>query len=925
MSRYLCALAVLLWATLVPAASGPPRYRMETVAGGGSAGEGGPAVAAELGALEGIAADRFGNLFIAETATHRVRKIDAQGNITTLAGTGEAGFSGDGGTASAARLNHPYGLAADAAGNLYIADYGNQRVRLVTREGAILTVAGTGVRASGVDGGRASATALLGPRNVAVDQAGNLFVSEFDGHRVRRIAPGGAITTVAGTGVAGFSGDGGPGAHAQLSGPAGLAVSTDGALLIADSQNHRIRAVAPGKGRISTFLNTADGIDPGYTPPPPVALAAALDGRIYMTDGEFSIYGWTPGKGLAVVAGGGPGLSDDRSARFAPINAARDIAVDTAGNLYVADRLTDFHVSMGRVLRIDPAWKNMHIAAGDAFLHFIGDGGPAQAARLYLPTAAALDRRGNLYIADSGTGRIRAVNSVGGIRTLAGNGFNNPRGAELVAGTASQLFYPMGVAVDWNGEVLVADTYFHRVRRVDAAGLIRTVIGTNTTGSGAGAEDMPWDLAQTNSPEGVCAGPGDAFYIVDTANHRVLRAAPGALIATVAGNGSPGLAGDGTAAHGAQLAGPSACTVDSAGNLYIADTGNDRIRKVTPDGRIDTVAGGGMGGDGGAARDAALAGPRGVAVDGGGNLYIADTGHHRIRLVPTAGAIYTIAGDGQAGFAGDGGDAGAARLDTPAGLALDGAGDLYIADSANGRIRRLVPEAWAPAPVVAAPQITVNNAASLRQGPVAPGEVVAIFGTGLGPDAGAAGAFDAAGRLLSALAGVEVRFDGTPAPLFYAGAAQINAQAPYELAGRQITHVEAFSGGRAVAGVDVAVAATAPALFAVVVNQDGEVNSATAPAERGSLVTLYATGEGLRETGNSTGAAGVALNRPRLPVTLMVAGAPAAILYAGAAPGMVGVMQINTRVPGGFIAPGRQSVELSVGDAAAPAIPIWVK
>ena len=299
----------------------------------------------------------------------------------------------------------------------------------------------------------------------------------------------------------------------------------------------------------------------------------------------------------------------------------------------------------------------------------------------------------------------------------------------------------------------------------------------------------------------MCADRTGNLYIVDTSNHRVLRLSPGGTLQTAAGNGSKGIAGDGGAARFAQLNTPSACAIDSAGNLFIADTANHAIRKVNPAGTISTVAGifdAGATGDEAAATAARLSSPRGVVVDDSGDIFIGDTGNHRIRQVTPDGVIHTIAGTGTPAFAGDGGPATAASLNNPQGLFLDGAGDLYFADTGNNRIRRLVPDPVAPAPVIQLSAITVVNAVSLQEGAVAPGEIAAIFGAGLGPDAGVTGALDATGMLPAALGGVEVRFDGTPAPIFYAQAGQVNVQVPYTVAGSATVDVEVRYQGKLV-------------------------------------------------------------------------------------------------------------------------------
>jgi uncharacterized protein (TIGR03437 family) len=419
------------------------------------------------------------------------------------------------------------------------------------------------------------------------------------------------------------------------------------------------------------------------------------------------------------------------------------------------------------------------------------------------------------------------------------------------------------------------------------------------------------------------------LFVVDTFNHRVLQAAPLPLVATTAGNGSRGNAGDGGPARLAQLNQPSACALDSAGNLFIADTLNHRIRKVDSAGTISTVAGtgaAGFSGDEGPATAAGISAPLGVVVDDNGDIFIADTGNNRIRQVTADGLIHTIAGQNAAGFAGDGGPAASAEIDAPGGLYLDGAGDLYFADTGNNRVRRLVPASAAPSPLVALTPLSAVSAASLLPGPVAPGELIVVFGAGLGPESGVAGVLDSSGVLANLLSGAEVRFDGVPAPVFYAQFGQMNVQVPYTVAGNAVTHVQALYQGIVSGSLDLVVVAAAPALFPVVVNQDGSPNSALDPTALGSILTFYATGEGLTNGPNVSGqAAAVPYPSPILPVTLTVAGFPAQILYAGSAPGAVGLLQVNARVPAGFIPTGPVAAELAVGSAVAPDLTIWLK
>jgi uncharacterized protein (TIGR03437 family) len=789
-------------------------------------------------------------------------------------------------------------------------------VRRIAPDGNISTVAGNGRKASAGNGEIATEAALLTPRNVAVDAIGGFYISEFEGHRVRRVTPDGRMTTLAGTGVAGWRGDNGPATDAQLNFPAGLAVDRAGAVYVADSANGRIRKiVSSGYG---SLIATVLGDTAATALVTPTGVAVDSSGALFVADGATLVRSRTPGGAWIPYAGTGvAGFSGDGG----PATAARlawplDVAA-SGGALYIADG--------SRVRSVDASGA-IHTLAGDGYLHAIGDGGPATSAVLSRPNAVALDAAGNLFIADSNTQRVRQVAATGIMGTLAGTGVAG-YGLEPGPASTAPLNTPFGVARDPLGGVIVADSYNNRIREVGLDGRIRTIAGNGA--AGLAPEDAPPLQAALRAPRGVCVDPAGVLYIVDTSNHRILRAAPGAFLKTAAGNGSSGDTGDGGPARLAQLNFPSACALDSAGNLYIADTGNNRIRKTRPDGVVVTIAGtggAGFGGDGALATQALLNSPRGVAADSNGYVYIADTGNNRIRQIAPDGVIRTIAGQGEAAFAGDGGPAVSARLNAPAGLVLDGSGDLYLADSGNNRVRRLAPDGpVAPAGFTQPIAATVVSAASTLPGPVAPGEIVVVFGTGFGPDVAVIGGFGAGGLLPTTLGGAEVRFAGVAAPLFYAQASQINAQVPYETAG-DFAHVEIYYGGQLAGASDVQVAASAPAIFPAIVNQDGSINCQSARAALGDVVVFYATGEGLTDAGNVTGQpSGAPYPRPRLPVHATVAGIDAEILYAGSAPGFVGVLQIDVRVPGGFVPPGQTSIQLNVGDVTSPAVAVWLK
>ena len=347
---------------------------------------------------------------------------------------------------------------------------------------------------------------------------------------------------------------------------------------------------------------------------------------------------------------------------------------------------------------IPAAVPTIETVAGTGTAGAGGDGAAAVAAQINSPQDVAVDGSGNLYIADSNNDRVRKVDAAGVITTVAGTGIEGYGGDGGPAASA-QLDTPRGVAVDGLGNLYIADSGNHRVRKVDAAGVITTVAGTTRGFSGDGG---PAASAQLNQPFRVAADGVGQLYIADTFNYRIRKVDSAGVITSVAGMGSgAGYSGDGGQATSASISlVRGGVALDGLGNLYIADSGNRLVRKVDAAGVITTVAGmvaRGFSGDGGPAVSAQMRAPRGVAADGLGNLYIADTWNNRIRKVDAAGVITTVAGTGPtviAGvspgeYGGDGGAATAARLHHPRGLALDGSGNLYIADSSNHRIRKV--------------------------------------------------------------------------------------------------------------------------------------------------------------------------------------------------------------------------------------------
>jgi sugar lactone lactonase YvrE len=565
----------------------------------GSSGDGGPALSALLWNPGSMALDPSGNLYIADTGNARIRKVTPRGIITTVAGAGTPGYSGDGGPATAARIDSGLGIAVDAAGNLYIAEYQNHRVRKVGLDGVIQTITGNGVAGYAGDGGPAAAAQIGFPTAVAVDLIGDIFIADSQNSRIRKISTNGSITTVAGNGTRGRAGDGGPATSAQLLSPSSISVDGAGNLYIADNVFGIVRKV------------DADGV-------------------------------------ITTIAGNGLGFAGDGGpATQAKLNVTGSfpfgIAATTSGELLIAD------IGNHRIRKVANGLINT-IAGGSQDSVFSGDGGPATMAQFDLPQSLALDAAGNLYVAD--TARIRRLAVDGTISTVAGTGVAGYSGDNGPA-TAAQIAYNTTLTVDGNGDLYVGDYASGRVRKI-SGGIITTIAG-NGTGKYSG--DGGPATAAGLSASGLALDSAGSLYIADSYNNRIRKVTNG-TITTVAQVFSPGslamsassdlyFAAQGSvwkrSADGSienlttvQTLAPSpALTFDASGNLLITDASN-RVRKVTSGGDVTVVAGNGLAGDAGdgcLATDARLNGPAGIAVDVTGTIYIADSNNRRIRRV----------------------------------------------------------------------------------------------------------------------------------------------------------------------------------------------------------------------------------------------------------------------------------------------------
>lgn len=651
---------------------------------GGSGSNDGLGTAARFNRPVGIAKDPSGALYVADSANHVIRKITPAGLVTTFAGSpGQPGTAN--GLGSVARFNNPTGMVADALGNLYLADTNNHTIRKITPTGQVTTVAGI-ARQSGYTDGAANQAQFSEPSAVAVAVDGTLYVADTSTNLIRKIDPAQIVSTLAGSpGIPGTSD--GQGFEASFAQPSGLALNADGTrLYVADTLNHSIRSITLD-GTVSTLAG--DPGVPGSTDgsgniaqfDTPTGIAVAADGTLIVTDtGNHTLRRISP-VGAVTTLSGSAGTADSVDGATPNEHRYRSpsgVVIDAAGVLFIADTLNH------SIRRLSPT-DALDTFAGSP--EFTGStDGIGSAARFRHPNAVAVATNGTVYVADSDNHTIRKISSTGAVTTLAGS--PGISGSSDGTGSAARFNVPYGVAVDSGGVVYVADTFNQTIRKIGLDGKVSTLAGSaGITGSSNGTGSS----ARFNSPSSVAVDASGNVYVADSGNSTIRKITAAGAVSTLAGD--PNLPGSENGIGSAALfSDPYGIAVSAAGVVYVADSGNHTIRVITSTGTVTTLAGspslsGSLNGTGSAAR---FNFPSAVAVASTGIVYVADTRNHTIRRITTTGVVTTIGG--QAGLSGGlDGAAFPTLFSSPSGLAITASNQLYVADYDNNRISRGLP------------------------------------------------------------------------------------------------------------------------------------------------------------------------------------------------------------------------------------------
>ena len=627
----------------------------------------------------GVAIDTAGNAYVADTRNSTIRKITPTGDVTTLAGLAGNRGSADG-TGGAAGFTWPSGVATDGGGNVYVADAGNNTIRKITSAAMVTTLAGV-AGSSGSADGTGNGARFGSPMGVATDSAGNVYVADTSNNTIRKITPAGVVTTLAGQAGSIGSADG-TGSAARFNQPGAVATDGAGNVYVADQNNYTIRKITPA-GVVTTLAGLAgsngygDGTGSAARFWFPHGVATDGVGNVYVADTENETIRKITPAGVVTTLAGQPLIigSEDGTGSAAHFFFPWGVATDTAGNVYVMDAYNN------TLRKITPGGVVTSVAglAGNKYGSADGTG---SAARFNGPFGVATDNGGNVYVADSNNATIRKITPSGAVSTFAGSA--GQRGSADGTGSGARFWYVYGVATDSGGNVYVGDSSNNTIRKITPGGVVTTLAGL--AGS-TGSTDGTGSAALFNYPYGVATDAGSNIYVADTFNHTIRKVTPAGVVTTLAGLAGSSGSADGTGSA-ARFNSPFGVATDSSGNVYVADSINDTIRKIAPSGAVTTLAGlaGAYGNTDGTGSDARFFFPSGLVTDSAGNLYVADSSNNTIRKITPAGVVTTLAGIALSWGSTDG-IADAVRFDGPSGIAIDTSGNLYVGDQNNQAIR----------------------------------------------------------------------------------------------------------------------------------------------------------------------------------------------------------------------------------------------
>ncbi len=675
--RFLASTAVISMAmNLVATDCAAQQYAWRTLAGESPGGADGIGTQAQFYYPWGITSDSGGNVYLADASNHTVRKVLTDGTVTTIAG--KAGVLGaENGIGDNARFNSPAGVAVDSSGNIFVSDFANNSIRKITPTGEVSTLAGSLGPAGGSTDGIGSLARFRQPRGIAIDANGIIYVADGANHTIRKIHPNGTVSTLAGLAQTSGSSDG-LGNQARFNIPSSICVSSSGDLFVTENNNHTIRKVT-SDGNVTTVAGlagqagniNANGTSARFNIPSGICITAS--GDLYVTDYNNQLIRKISTAGdVTTFAGSASSWVDGPigTARFAGPNG---IAVTSSGEFFISDRFNFAIRKIGpdgtvSTLAGHPTWGDADGLGKNARFNFQAWGG------------AAIGPSGQLYIPDTFNFVIRQIDSQRQVTTIAGlKGV-----AAILDGPAmTARFYAMhGIACDALGNVYVSQANSHQIRKLSVDNQVTTVAGALNT---FGTADGTGSAARFRSPIGLATDALNRLLIADRDNHAIRRMTPAGVVTTIAGTiGTSGTANG--PALSASFNGPQSVAVDSNGLIYVADTNNHCIRRMTADGNVETFAGlaGTSGYVDGSATVARFISPAGVATDTSGNVYVSE-GNARIRKITPSGQTTTIGGS----IAGGGyleGIGTAALLLGPTRIAVDNQGLVYVPDSSNTRI-----------------------------------------------------------------------------------------------------------------------------------------------------------------------------------------------------------------------------------------------